>query len=245
MVEPTAPAALQAEHAASLAREVVDVYLGMVRHYRQQLGLSVEDAHARAVEPLPSDRLAQVYAAPEQADWWDLATLAEHNRAAAAALREHIEQHATDELASGDRAAKALTFDTRPLGRANFLAMRATHRGGSIYRSTRTSQRRLSGWSTEIQQPNWQRRSVTRTAVMIGFWPMSMPRSAGTLSPVSLILLDTEIPLAEATRVGSMDDTFAHIAHRCLDSQCGYYGDYHAEQSYQDAQRSRMMATVL
>jgi hypothetical protein len=108
-----------------LAREMANAYRDLVSMYREQLKLSPDEAHARAVDRPHPNRLAQIAADPEQAQWWDLSALAEQDDMAARSLWRHIMDSAERELATGHHAAKALSFDTRPMDRARFLAVRA------------------------------------------------------------------------------------------------------------------------
>jgi hypothetical protein len=108
----------------ALAREMATAYKRAVAAYREQLQLSAEEAHARAVEPPQPAWRSMISSQPELARWGDLSALTERAPEAAAALWQHLTERARDELASGQRAATAVGFDARPWDRARFLAVR-------------------------------------------------------------------------------------------------------------------------
>jgi hypothetical protein len=102
-------------------------YRGMVNFYRQEMKLSLEEADARAREPMPTERRVQLLASPQdQISWYALNSLAEHDPDAAWAVWERLKRDAQAELASGHRAAQALESNAGPWERAQFLAVRAS-----------------------------------------------------------------------------------------------------------------------
>src|SRR5262245_58937329 len=109
-----------------LARQLASAYRDRVNRHRHELGLSTEEAAAKAEAACSVERTWAIEdCPPEQVTWADLEEL---NRASPErALRrwEEIKQVALEELQSGHRAAEVLEGrDSHPYQRAQFLAIR-------------------------------------------------------------------------------------------------------------------------
>ena len=113
------------EDVESLARELGRAYLRMITFQRDRLGLSAAEADQRARDPGSAEyRAGIIESPPDQASWFALSTLAEHDPEATWRLWERIQAEARAELASGHRAAMAFQWDDSPWERARFLAIR-------------------------------------------------------------------------------------------------------------------------
>jgi len=100
-------------------------YQRMTTYYREQMQLTPAEAHARATDAGDEDYQRHLLAKPaDQVSWGQLQVLAEKNPAAVHAVWERLKAESTDELSSGHRAMEALSFDSGPWDRAQFLAIR-------------------------------------------------------------------------------------------------------------------------
>jgi hypothetical protein len=124
------PASLSVDEICPLARELGRAFQELATFYRDQLEMTPDDAarRARGVDLTPAEAAAdraRVQTAPaDQVSWFDLTRLADRNPEDAIAVFRRLKEDARTELASGHRAARALEWDSRPWGRAQFLAIR-------------------------------------------------------------------------------------------------------------------------
>jgi hypothetical protein len=117
-----------------LATELASAYHTMVACCRDQLGMSPQDADARArgADDTPEearedlDRIRS--RPPDQVSWFDLNRIVERDPAAVTELWTALKAAARDELESGHRTARALNWAGRPWNRAQFLAIRDSFR---------------------------------------------------------------------------------------------------------------------
>lgn len=121
-----APAAQDARGDASLAREMVGAYKEYVRFYRERMGKSAEDALAAAAEPASDLSLETIEKqSPDQVSWLTINAMAERDPALAREGWLRLVDTARDELASGQRAARAMEgYSHSPWARAQFLVLR-------------------------------------------------------------------------------------------------------------------------
>jgi hypothetical protein len=109
-----------------LAAELAQAFGHMVGFYREHYGLTPEEARAKAAAA-PDEFIEHVLAAaPSQVSWFDLDAIARRDPARAAARWEEVKQAARGEIATGQRAARALEgYDSHCWSRARFLAVRS------------------------------------------------------------------------------------------------------------------------
>jgi hypothetical protein len=114
------------DEARELAAELGQAFARMVGHYREYGGLSPEDARAKASEA-PVHYLERAFTcAPNQVSWFDLNAIAKRDPDKAVARWEEVKDAARGEVASGQRAARALEgYDSHCWSRASFLAVRS------------------------------------------------------------------------------------------------------------------------
>jgi hypothetical protein len=119
----------------TLAMDLARAYQRMVQFYHHQLEMALPDAdqRARGLDYSPEEAAADLARIrdrpPDQVSWFDLNRLVERDPAAMDVVWEDIKEAAYRELVSGQRTAKALTWDSRPWERARFLAIRESLRG--------------------------------------------------------------------------------------------------------------------
>jgi hypothetical protein len=100
----------------------------LARAYREMTAYSRE--HPEVVELDGSDQ-SDDYAVrlpSDQVSWWGLSTLAERDPEQSQVIWRRVCQEARDELTSGNRAERVLTFEGTPWERARFLALRDSFR---------------------------------------------------------------------------------------------------------------------
>ena len=122
---PAAPLIAQPEtEIGSLARQLARGYAELVESHRRSWGISPAEAVEKA--HMPRDQsLEMVRTDPvEQIAWWTLATVMEHDPAAALAAWKRIGDAARQEWQSGHRTAQSLERGGTPWDRARFLALR-------------------------------------------------------------------------------------------------------------------------
>jgi hypothetical protein len=109
-----------------MARQLASAYREKVRRIQYELGLSVQDAVAKAEEPCPLNRaLAVVNKPPEEVTWEELQELNGWGSHRALERYEEIKQTALEALRSGERAAAVLDgSESRPWKRGEFHAIR-------------------------------------------------------------------------------------------------------------------------
>lgn len=112
--------------ALSLAREMAEAYQGYVKFYHERMEKTTAEAHLLAVEPADDEWLKHVQeSAADQVSWHALSTVAERDPDLARRAWGRIVQEARDDLASGNRAARAMEgYNHDPWDRAKFLALR-------------------------------------------------------------------------------------------------------------------------
>ena len=121
----------------SLATELASAYKQMVAFYHHQLELALPDAdrRARGLDYTPEEAAADLARIrdrpPREVSWFDLNRLVDRDPEAFVEVWSQIKRQARQELASGQRTAKALTWDGSPWDRARYLALRASFRGTS------------------------------------------------------------------------------------------------------------------
>jgi hypothetical protein len=112
----------------ALAHELADAYRDRVGRYQHELGLSPQEAAAKAEEPCLLSRawVVQDYPA-DQVIWEGLAELYRHGPEKILDRWEQIKQAAPEDVRSGDWAARAVEGRDRtgPWERALFMAVRA------------------------------------------------------------------------------------------------------------------------
>jgi hypothetical protein len=112
------------EDVASLAREMGRAHAEMLRFKVEQYRETV-DAADRSLRRTDQERLeSAMRTVPSHLSWFDISTIAGHSPEQALESWGRVLDEASDELASGHRAAKALDFDSGPWDRAQFLAIR-------------------------------------------------------------------------------------------------------------------------
>jgi hypothetical protein len=115
-----------AGEAEMLARQMAEARRSRIAQLRYELGLSAEEAAAKADEPCPAGRVFDILGRPpDKVTWADLDELANASQQRAADLWEGVKQAALEAVRSGDYAAGVL--DGRkagPFERALFLAVR-------------------------------------------------------------------------------------------------------------------------
>lgn len=117
-----------ADETGSLARDLAAGFVGLVRSYRDVMGLTPEQAVESARETGEWAERDALEKPPDEINWWTLSTLVEEKPEVVRAAWERIGEEARAELASGHRAARALEHDSRPWERARFLALRRAFR---------------------------------------------------------------------------------------------------------------------
>jgi len=126
-VPPLLKDAMESDREAGvLAREMAAAFGGMVKFYREQYGLSPEEARQRAQDigaPAYQEWLRNQ--PPDQVSWFDLNNLAERDPQLARQRWEEIKAAALQELRTGHRAAKILEVGGPDCwDRAKFFAIR-------------------------------------------------------------------------------------------------------------------------
>jgi hypothetical protein len=120
------PSAGERGNIGRLAGELAAAFRDRVLRYKHELGLTTEQALAKAEEPCPPERSRQIQDCPPEHVTWD--ALEELNRRSPElALRryEEINQAARDLLRTGDLAGATMEGgDSQPWERAKFLAIR-------------------------------------------------------------------------------------------------------------------------
>jgi hypothetical protein len=109
----------------TVARRLAAAYEANIRWRMRELKETDEEADRRV--HAADDPEWQRRALTETSDpvsWWSLSQLIESNPETGWALWERVKAEATDELASGHRAALAICWDDSPWQRAQFLAVR-------------------------------------------------------------------------------------------------------------------------
>jgi hypothetical protein len=116
----------EALEAGMLARELAAAYREKVGRCKHELGLSTEEAVAKADEPSPVSHLLRIsLLPPEEVTWADCEELNRSSPEKALALWEEVKQAALEELGSGHRAGGTLLDrDPRAFELARFLAVR-------------------------------------------------------------------------------------------------------------------------
>src|SRR5262245_55587761 len=90
-----------------LARELAAAYRDRVYCFKHELGLSTQEAAAKAEERCPLSRVWKILDCPaEEVTWSDLEELARVSPERALERWEEVKQTAREELRSGDRAAR-------------------------------------------------------------------------------------------------------------------------------------------
>jgi hypothetical protein len=117
----------ETREARSLARELAGAYRDRVNRHKHELGLSTQEAVAKAEEPCSLSRTWRIQdGAPEELTWADLEDLVGQTGERALDRWEEVKQAALEALQSGHWAAAVLEgYDSRPWRRAQFLAIRA------------------------------------------------------------------------------------------------------------------------
>lgn len=120
------PVAEDARGIRSLAREMADEYQSFVRFYQTRMEKTAAEAHEAAMEPAADDYLEYTMnAPPDQVSWHAISTVAERDPALGRQMWLRLLDQARDDLASGNRAARAMEgYDHAPWDRARFLALR-------------------------------------------------------------------------------------------------------------------------
>lgn len=110
----------------SLAREMADEYKGFVKVYRERMEMSAGEAHEKAVEPADDYLLEHAMTvSPDQVSWHEISAVGERDPALAQRVWGRLVQEARDDLASGNRAARAIEgYQHDPWDRAKFLVLR-------------------------------------------------------------------------------------------------------------------------
>jgi hypothetical protein len=117
---------LGANEVKPLARELAAAFRDRVNQYKYELGLSTEEAVAKAEADCPLSRLFRIMdCAPEELTWADLQEILGKTGERAADRWEEVKQAALEELRSGHWAGGVLEGDDpRPYRLARFLAIR-------------------------------------------------------------------------------------------------------------------------
>jgi len=115
-----------ARSVSSFAREMADEYKGFVRYYQTRMEKTAAEAHEAAIEPADDDYLEYTMnTPPDQVSWHAISTVGERDPALAQQVWGRLVEQARDDLASGNRAARAMEgYDHAPWDRARFLALR-------------------------------------------------------------------------------------------------------------------------
>jgi hypothetical protein len=119
----TAPEPTDAE-IGTVARRLAASYEANLRWRMMELKESAEEADRRVRDDDPDWQREALAESSDQVSWWSLSQLIESDPEAGWAVWERVKEEASDELASGHRAAVALCWDDRPWQRAQFLAIR-------------------------------------------------------------------------------------------------------------------------
>jgi len=111
---------------SSFAREMADEYQSFVRYYQTRLEKTAAEAHEAAIEPADDDYLEYTMnTPPDQVSWHAISTVAERDPALGRQVWLRLLDQARDDLASGNRAARAMEgYDHAPWDRARFLVLR-------------------------------------------------------------------------------------------------------------------------
>jgi hypothetical protein len=110
---------------SSLVRRLAAAYAANVGWRIQELKETAEEAERRTrAADDPEQQLRALSEPSDQVSWWTLSPLIEADPEAGWAVWERVKAEASDELASGHRAALALCWDDSPWQRAQFLAIR-------------------------------------------------------------------------------------------------------------------------
>jgi len=106
---------------ATLGHEMGRAYREMLSYYRKEMSLAEADARARS--PGGGDLEHLLETPPDQLSWWVLGRVAGQDPEQAQAIWERAAEQAFNELASGNRAARAVEASGTPWERAQFLAI--------------------------------------------------------------------------------------------------------------------------
>jgi hypothetical protein len=109
----------------TVARRLAAAYEANIRWRMKELKETAEDAdrRVRAADD-PEWHCRALTETSDQVSWWSLSQLIETEPQTGWALWERVKAEASDELASGHRAATAICWDDSPWQRAQFLAVR-------------------------------------------------------------------------------------------------------------------------
>jgi hypothetical protein len=108
-----------------LAGELAAAFGTIAKNYRDVLGLSPEEARARASKSNSAFEELVLRGPPDQVQWFGLATLAERDPELALRRWEEVKEAAREELETGHRAARAVECNLPDCWqRAQFLAIR-------------------------------------------------------------------------------------------------------------------------
>ncbi len=120
------PVEQDARSVSSFAREMADEYKGFVKVYRERMAMSVAEAHERAAEPADDFALEHAMTTtPDQVSWHAISAVGERDPALAQQVWQRLVEQARDDLASGNRAARAIEgYQHDPWDRARFLVLR-------------------------------------------------------------------------------------------------------------------------
>lgn len=123
----TSSVATEALEAGTLARELAKSFRNMLEFYQEECKRSPSEALERVQTLTSPERIDMILKRPSnEATWFDLENIAEHDPDLAIRCWKNIQQDALDELRSGHGAAKAMEgYRSDPWRRAQFLAIRA------------------------------------------------------------------------------------------------------------------------
>jgi hypothetical protein len=158
----------------------------LAQAYRDAIAVYQRDAETDAAAAAALDRAASHGAAqrvltapPDDVSWRELGQAMEQDPAAAQPAWARLQALATDELASGHRAARALG-ETTPMERARFLALLASYReawvpqGGveeSLIASMAQAYMAYEFWLARVQEAATQEAAVqTERLRASGYW---------------------------------------------------------------------------
>jgi hypothetical protein len=112
--------------ARMLARELAAAYRDSVYRHKAELGLSTEEAVAKADEPTSLGEMFRIMGrSPEEVSWEDLQSLVGTTGERSTGRWETLKRAALEELRSGDRAGRVLMDQhSLPYQLARFLAIR-------------------------------------------------------------------------------------------------------------------------
>jgi hypothetical protein len=165
--QPTPQPPVPDEEVRPLARESAEAFNGLVKIYREQYGMSHEDA-CRASESSEGQLARAMTCPPEQVQWRDLGEITRRDPEAALARWNEIRAAAREDLVSGHCAASAVEeWDgLQCWERARFLALRDELAAsvGNPSPSERILIDQLAGMQLSLWQ--WQRIVTTYTFIV-------------------------------------------------------------------------------